>query len=402
MPRLNLTERSIAKLAAPDPSGQQIYHWDTGLRGFGVLCSGTSNLKTYVVQREVHGKARRVKVAAVAELSLAKARDRAREMLDDMRRGIDPSKRSDRNMTLQTALDSYLASATLRAASVRAYKIIERTLADWLNIPLRDITRDMVEKKHREIGAKTASTANLSFRSFRVMWNHAAGKISDLPTCPTSALRKNWFEEKRRQRMVTSDQLLDFHQAVMALPNAIMRDAIRVCMFTGMRRGECTSLRWQDVDFNERLIRLPAEVTKANKDFELPMNDVTLDLLVARRAIGKDRFVFPGTGKSGHISYLQDAFEDIAESTGITVSAHDLRRGFATTANRIGTPLPIIKQLLNHAESKDVTEGYIIPDLKELREASQKIADELKRLCGFEEPASKNVTKLRKGEVAVS
>ena len=105
MPRLNLTERAITKLAAPDPSGRQVYHWDTNLRGFGVLCSGASNLKTFVVQRDVHGKARRAKVGSVAELSLAEARERGRVMLDDMRRGIDPSKKADRNMTLQAALD---------------------------------------------------------------------------------------------------------------------------------------------------------------------------------------------------------------------------------------------------------------------------------------------------------
>lgn len=137
--------------------------------------------------------------------------------------------------------------------------------------------------------------------------------------------------------MVASDRLADFHAALMAQPNAIMRDAIRLCMFTGMPRGECTSLRWQDVDFNERLIRLPAQVTKANRDCELPMNDVVLDVLVARRAIGKDRFVFPGAGKSSHISYLQDAFDSIAESTGIKISAHDLRRTFASSSARSPT-----------------------------------------------------------------
>jgi hypothetical protein len=36
MPRLNLIERAIPKLPAPDPSGQQVYHWDTSMRGFGV------------------------------------------------------------------------------------------------------------------------------------------------------------------------------------------------------------------------------------------------------------------------------------------------------------------------------------------------------------------------------
>jgi integrase len=207
-------------------------------------------------------------------------------------------------------------------------------------------------------------------------------------------LRKQWFQEKRRTRMVAADRLADFHAAVMALPNAVMRDVILLQTFTGLRSGESTSLRWDDIDFAKRLIKLPASATKADRACELPMSDAVFDLLVARRALGKDRYVFPGPGKSGHVTYLQHAFDDIAEQTGIAVSPHDLRRGFATTANRIKVPLPLIKQLLNHAPSKDVTEGYVIVELEELREATQKIANELKRLCGIETPASENVTKL--------
>ena len=75
--RLNLTERSVASLPAPDPSGRQVYHWDVSLKGFGVLCSGTSTAKSYVVQRDVGGRTRRVEIAAVAELKLAKAKERA-------------------------------------------------------------------------------------------------------------------------------------------------------------------------------------------------------------------------------------------------------------------------------------------------------------------------------------
>src|SRR5690349_9579830 len=134
MPRLHLTERSVAKLPAPHPSGGQVLYWATALPGFAVLCSGKSTLKTYVCQREVNGKPRRATIGSVAELTLAKALDRGREMLDDMRRGIDPSRKADRNIALQAALDNYIASATLRPASVRAYRIIERTLADWLAI----------------------------------------------------------------------------------------------------------------------------------------------------------------------------------------------------------------------------------------------------------------------------
>ena len=43
MPQLKLTEKAIAKLKAPDPSGKQVLYWDTDLRGFGVRVSGTTN-----------------------------------------------------------------------------------------------------------------------------------------------------------------------------------------------------------------------------------------------------------------------------------------------------------------------------------------------------------------------
>ena len=65
MPRIRLTEKSIDKLKAPDPSKRQVPHWDTELRGFAVLCSGVSNAKTFIAQRDLpHGRTRRVTVGA--------------------------------------------------------------------------------------------------------------------------------------------------------------------------------------------------------------------------------------------------------------------------------------------------------------------------------------------------
>ena len=77
MPRLKLTTRAIDRLRAPTPDGKQQLHWDTELRGFGVLLSGTSNSKSFVVQRDINGKSRRVTVGPTNVLSLEAARTRA-------------------------------------------------------------------------------------------------------------------------------------------------------------------------------------------------------------------------------------------------------------------------------------------------------------------------------------
>jgi hypothetical protein len=79
MPRLKLTARAVEKLAAPDPSGKQVLHWDTELKGFGVLCSGVTNAKTYIVQRDINGKARRVTIGPCNVFSLDAARKEAQQ-----------------------------------------------------------------------------------------------------------------------------------------------------------------------------------------------------------------------------------------------------------------------------------------------------------------------------------
>ena len=188
MAQLKLTEKAIAKMPAPDPSGKQVLHWDTELKGFAVLCSGVSNARTFIVQRTLpSGKTRRLTVGAVNELALIAARDRAADMLDSLRRGIDPKVKVI-TPTLRWALEDYLAARKdLRPASVRLYRQIEHKLEAWLDTPLIEITGDMVETRHRAIATEIADdatrytgtgTANATMRTFRILWNHAGRAFS--------------------------------------------------------------------------------------------------------------------------------------------------------------------------------------------------------------------------------
>src|ERR1035437_9553830 len=90
MPTIKLTEKAVEKLKAPDPSGKQVLHWDADLKGFGVLCSGTSNTRTYVVQAAVSGVPRRTTSGRVNVLKPAPARKDAALQLADLEKGIDP------------------------------------------------------------------------------------------------------------------------------------------------------------------------------------------------------------------------------------------------------------------------------------------------------------------------
>ena len=132
MPRLKLTQCAVEKLSAPDPAGKQTLHWDTEIKGFGVLCSGTTKAKTYVVQRDMPGgRTRRMTIAPTNVIALDEARRRAESTLADLYRGVDPKLAARGTATLRATLDAYLeARKDLRPASIRSYHLgVERYLA---------------------------------------------------------------------------------------------------------------------------------------------------------------------------------------------------------------------------------------------------------------------------------
>jgi integrase len=412
MPTANLTEKKIERLRAPDPSGKQVIYWDRGdgaLKGFGVLCSGVSSAKTYIVQRAVRGSGatRRVTVAAVPELGLKEARDRAAKLLLEMREGKDPKPHLGRAApTLRQALDDYLkARAALAERSKQSYReLIERYLPDWLDRELKSITPDMVEERHRAIkediekGGRHGggATANGVMVALRTLWNYRADRDETMPASPTRRLKRNWFSVPRRERHVRVEQLPAFYRAVCALPNPVHRDYLLLLLFTGLRRREAAAITWEDVDMAAKVLRVPAARTKAKRKLDLPMSDFVYGIFMERLRLGREKYVFPATGAAGYIQEPKFPLKLVAATSGVAVSAHDLRRTFVTVAESAGVSPLQLKALVNHAPPRDVTAGYVQIAVEALRASAQRAATKMKKLCGVEQARGKNVVRMRK------
>jgi len=229
-------------------------------------------------------------------------------------------------------------------------------------------------------------------RMLRALWNFAADK-HPLPQNPVR-LRKLWFKEPRREGYVRSEDMAKFYAAVQALPNDVARDYLVMLVFTGMRRREAAGLTWDDVDLTNRTLRIPGTRTKAKRTLDLPMSDIVFEMLEARRALGRTKYVFPSTGASGHIAEPKFPLRQVAEACGVAVSAHDLRRTFVTVAASCKLNVFELKGLVNHSLGGDVTAGYVINTAEDLREPMQRVTDKLKRLCGI---GGDNVVRLAVG-----
>jgi Arm DNA-binding domain len=244
MPRCKLTQKTITSLRAPTPTGKPVFHWDAELKGFGVRCSGKTNTRTYICQRDLPGgRTRRVTIAACNEMSLAEAKEAARGPLVDMRRGIDPKRKG--TGTLEQTLTAYLqANKELKPQTAAIYeRVLNNHLAAWRDRPLASIKPVEIDGLHDAIAAKVArrgwhsghSVANHAVRLIKLLYNFAASRDDTLPRNPVRLRGSEWHKVTPRRRPISVDQLTDWYRAVTALP-PLGRDYLLLCLFTGLRR----------------------------------------------------------------------------------------------------------------------------------------------------------------------
>ena len=150
----------------------------------------------------------------------------------------------------------------------------------------------------------------------------------------------------------------------------VTRDYLFFLLLTGLRRGEGARLNWTDVDLQAR--RFTALDTKNNEPHTLPLSDYLLHLLKRRKEKAENQYVFPGPGKHGYLIEPKKQLKKVVDRSRVNFTLHDLRRTFATIAERLDIPAYALKRLLNHKMTNDVTAGYIVTDVERLRDPMQK------------------------------
>jgi len=376
--------KSIVDKLPYSEKGQDFYR-DQSLTGFGLYVGKQS--KTYYAEKRINGKSVRTAIGRHGQISTQRARERAQEILGKMATGLNPNdeKRSNmaRGVTLKQAYEDYKeARKDLKPKTLYDYdRIMKAVFASWHRKAVTDITKDMVEKKHKKIGTeKGPAYANLSMRFLRAVFNFAIGKyedskgqsfISDNPVKRLSQTRA-WYRIDKRRREIKSSDLPAWYEAVSSLTNQTLRDYLTLLLFTGLRKQEALKLELMIVD------------TKNNIPLTLPLSDFVFKLLKARKT-SDDKFVFSGEGKTQHLVEPRKAVNKVKRLSGIEFSLHDLRRTFITNAESLDIPHYALKQLVNHKQSGDVTAGYIIPSPDRLRGPMQKVTDKLVGLIGKRE-----------------
>ncbi|GAA6169755.1 tyrosine-type recombinase/integrase [Sessilibacter corallicola] len=378
-----LTKSYIDGIPLPEPSetgkATQTFYRDDVLSGFG-LRVGSGGTKSFFVERRVNGRVKRISIGKFGHITPQQARIKAQEMLGEIAMGDDPSiKRKaiyEKSITLQQAFDDYVKTRNnLKTGTLQNYtKCLEGCLSDWLNKRLIDISKEMVEQRHRKIGRSAPARANNTMRVLRAVFNHAISKYEDSQGNPlfhvNPVLRlsqgRSWYTVERRQTVIAAHELKKFYEATEQLSVDVSRDFIQFLLFTGLRKMEAATITWQQVDFNAKTMTFPE--TKNGKTHVLPLTDFLEELLRHRKEQSKgSEWVFPSPVDNSHLREPRSAVRFISEYMGRPFTLHDLRRTFITIAESLDIPAYALKQLINHHNPNDVTAGYIVAGVERIR-----------------------------------
>lgn len=378
MPKAKLTENFVTGLAFTE-AGQVIYT-DTELPGFGLVVG--KNTKTYFAQRDVNHKTVRVTIGKHLLIKNREAREEAKSFLLRMAKGENPNKIRHQGVldgiTLAQAFENYkTGKKNLSKTTLKNLQFCEeKWFQDWLKKPLKDITKQLIIDRHKKIGEESGNaTANIGLRVLRTVYNFSMVTNENLPPNPVQALSqtKGWYTDVRRQTLIKPTQLKPWYDAVMLLDNSVIRDYFCLLLFTGMRRQEGLTLKWENVDFQEKVITVPE--TKSGRPLVIPMSEYVCALLEVRKKRTEDNiWVFPSRGKTGHLVEPKKSVAWVGKKSDITFMLHDLRRTFITIAESLDISAYAVKQLVNHGSGNDVTAGYIIMNVERLREPMEKIS----------------------------
>ncbi len=383
MPKAHLTHRTIDTFTA---GRWMTDYWDAQLPGFGVRVS-KSGRKTFIVRyKGSSGSKRRLNLGVYPLMSLAEARDEAREKLAAIAKGEDPQveKVAEREaVTFGEMAETYLERhAKIKKRRWREDERILRVdlLPQWRSRKAKGIGRREVGEVLDAIVARGAPImANRVKALISKIYNFGIGRgLVEHNPCLLVPMPAR---ERPRERVLSEEEIRRLWQALDD-EHSVMAATFRMRLLTAQRGIEVLKMRWRHIDGSWWTI--PADVAKNGLTHRVPLAPQALALLdELRHLTGKGVWVFASPRKPGrHIVAVQKAAERIAERAGVDFVPHDLRRTAATFMTSMGISRLVVSKLLNHVES-GITSVYDRHSYDpEKRDALARWAAKLQELIG--------------------
>ncbi len=375
-----ITKRAVDSIPLPVGTARA-YLWDDMLKGFGVMVTPKGS-RSYLVQYQMGGRGHPTRRATIgrhgAPWTPDKARDRASDILELVRRGIDPVDEERRQLAAQVegAKDSerlafeayadlfgrkYVDAKELRSGDdIKA--VFRRDLTPFFKRrALSSIRRSEITDCLDGIMARSPSAAVKAHKWLRklFLWAVDRGDIGATPMDRMAAPSK----DGERTRVLKGDELRAVWLAAEAMPEPY-RSFVHVLLLTGQRLREVAGMMWTEVDLEAGVWVIPAARTKNKRDHLVPLAPSVVAILTQRFPKVEDHkgpvfttdgtkpingFSKPKAKLDGEVTAALKAMDAGALPIMQPWVFHDLRRSFSTGVQALGFPRDHIHAAVNHA-----------------------------------------------------
>lgn len=381
----------------------QDIRYDDKLPGFGLRLF-PSGVRSYVVKyRTATGTTRLATIGRHGVLTVEQARVRARRMLVEVGDGKDPleERRKEKIPTLREAAVEYLEHVRVHNKS---WKESARRLG-YRYVEEDDETKEpagfRVNKEHPgyilpALGSKRVTEIRMKdvrdlhtaiARHARIEANRTVALLSALltyclpegvpnPVVIKTPRRKDGItlcEETPRKLRVKREQMPRFAKAIEKEPDVFVRAVVWLALLTACRKSELLQRKWEDIDLDERTVRLAD--TKSGKEQVVALSEPAVKILRELPRVRGNDYVFPGPWEGSHMTpdTLRKPWKRIRQRAGLmgknTTTFHDLRKVFASWAIQDGTPIAHISEALRHSSIRVTERAYAHLTIEQPRKA---------------------------------
>lgn len=394
-----IVQRTILKLTAPK-QGNRI-EWDTEIPGFGVRIT-SAGVIAFVIDYRIAGRKRRFTIGRFPELTATAARERALGLRRGILDGHDPleEREQDRSQpTMNELAADYLERHALphkRPSSVRNdHQMIDNIIRPRLGslrvtaVSQRDIESLLTAFKSVPYRANRTRSLLSKMFSLAIEWKwRLDNPVHGIPR----------FQEDRRERWLSREELRRFTQALDEYPDQNAADALRLLLLTGAREGEVLKAEWPQFSLPRGVWTKPSHHTKGKKEEHIPLSAPALELLKRMRPKNATGPLFPGANGRARVT-IRRPWAQACKAAGLveaqsvkgkrrtitryrpTFRIHDLRHSFASHLVSSGVSLHIVGKLLGHTQPQTTARYAHLQD-EALRDATNRFGEIFKTASG--------------------
>ena len=322
--------------------------------------------KSWAFRYRHRRRTRKMSLGRYPALSLADARKVSADALLLVERACDPAE-IRKEQKAETDTFELISMEFLKRhcqPNTKSAKEVERILRKevfpyWKARAFVDVRRPQIlELLDKMIDSNRPVLTNRTLSILKRLFNWAVGR-GIIEVSPAAAIRPP-AKEKSRDRVLEAQELQQFWKATEEL-SFPFEPFFRLLALTAQRRGEVSNIRWEDINFDDRLWTLPADATKPGRLHDVPLSDAAVELLQSLPRF-KGPFLFTTNGGQRPIGGFSKAKILLDSKMNVEVGwrIHDLRRTAATWMAGHGVPPHVLSAILNHSpgSSQGVTAIY--------------------------------------------